>query len=186
MSRPSNLEFALLGLLRQQPQSGYDLRKAFVTTALRHYSDSPGSIYPALRRLQNSRSIAVDATYRKQSADRRGRTVYHVTKQGLSAFKDWLARSVTRDDVIWSMPELMLRFAFMDGNVPRAISQRFLAQFEEILIGYVSELRASFDQANSTGPVNTSLLAFQCGIEQMESQIDWARRARACLVKDTQ
>jgi DNA-binding PadR family transcriptional regulator len=52
MNSASTLEFALTGLLRQKPQSGYDLRKTFTDTAMRHYSDSPGSIYPAMRRLQ--------------------------------------------------------------------------------------------------------------------------------------
>ena len=31
---PTNLEYALLGLLHQMPQSGYDLRKIFATTAM--------------------------------------------------------------------------------------------------------------------------------------------------------
>ena len=50
---PTALEYALLGLLHQQPQSGYDLRKVFETTALGNYSGSPGAIYPALRRLES-------------------------------------------------------------------------------------------------------------------------------------
>jgi DNA-binding PadR family transcriptional regulator len=42
MKTASPLEFALIGLLRHRAQSGYDLRKTFIDTAMRHYSDSPG------------------------------------------------------------------------------------------------------------------------------------------------
>jgi DNA-binding PadR family transcriptional regulator len=52
MSEISQLGFALLGLIHQQPMSGYDLRKVFTASALGSYSDSPGAIYPALNRLE--------------------------------------------------------------------------------------------------------------------------------------
>jgi len=39
-------------LLWQSPRSGYDLRKFFSATPMMSFSDSPGAIYPALRRLE--------------------------------------------------------------------------------------------------------------------------------------
>jgi len=48
----SALAFALLGLIGQEPRSGYDLRKFFSSTPMISFSDSPGAIYPALRRLE--------------------------------------------------------------------------------------------------------------------------------------
>ena len=54
---PSPLEYAVLGLLADGAQSGYEVRRVFATTAMRMYSDSPGSIYPALQRLARRRLI---------------------------------------------------------------------------------------------------------------------------------
>src|SRR5471030_720721 len=105
MKTASTLEFALVGLLRHQAQSGYDLRKTFTETAMRHYSDSPGSIYPALRRLRTKGLIEAEPK------DRRGREVFHLTAAGVSALLEWLSQDVTRDDVVWRAWELMLRFA---------------------------------------------------------------------------
>ena len=51
MPRLSSLDCAILGLLSRRPGSGYDIRRVFQTTALGRYSDSPGSIYPAIKRL---------------------------------------------------------------------------------------------------------------------------------------
>lgn len=179
MSIASNLEFALLGLLRQKPQSGYDLRKSFASTAMRHYSDSPGSIYPALRRLQSRGWITAEA----KPLDRRGRQVFHLAPGGEGALVTWLSLPVTRDDVVWRLPELMLRFAFMDGNVVRSTAVLFLEQFERELGSYVGELRGDFERSSSLMPLNTGLLAFQCGIESMESQLRWARHARLQLLE---
>jgi DNA-binding PadR family transcriptional regulator len=180
MAVASNLEFALIGLLRQNPQSGYDLRKAFANTAMRHYSDSPGSIYPALRRLQSRGWITADP----KPLDRRGRQVFHLAPTGAVVLLAWLSQPVTRDDVVWRLPELMLRFAFMDGNVPRSTTVLFLDQFEMELGSYVRELRSDFERSGSLMPLNTGLLAFQYGIEAMESQLSWARQARLRLVEE--
>ena len=43
---------ALLGLLMETPLSGYDIRRIFTQTPLATFSDSPGAIYPALKRLE--------------------------------------------------------------------------------------------------------------------------------------
>jgi DNA-binding PadR family transcriptional regulator len=186
MKTTSNLEFALAGLLKQKPQSGYDLRKTFAKTAMRHFSDSPGSIYPALRRLRARGWIASDAKPSSQAEDPRRRQVFHLTAQGESSLVAWLERPVTREDVIWQLPELMLRFAFMDGNVPRSTTLRFLGQFERALAAYAGELRADFERSSSQMPLNTGLLAFQSGVEGFEAQLAWVRQARARLMEDTQ
>lgn len=179
MNSASTLEYALFGLLRQKDQAGYDLRKTFTETAMRHYSDSPGSIYPALRRLQARGWIEAEPK------DRRGREVFRPSPAGVSAFVEWLSRDLTYNDVVLRLQEVMLRFAFMDGNVPRSTAIRFLEQFERELSVYVGELRAQFDQMGSNFPIHTGVLAFQSGIEGMEAQLSWARQARIRLAEDT-
>jgi DNA-binding PadR family transcriptional regulator len=181
MRNASNLELALLGLLKQKPQSGYDLRKTFGTTAMRHFSDSPGSIYPALRRMEARGWITSDGKPPNQSEDRRKRLVFHLTAEGESLLVAWLEQPVTRQGVIWQLPELMLRFAFMDGNVPRSTTRRFLAQLEQELASYAGELRVQFERSLSEISLNTGLLAFQSGVEGFEAQLAWARQARAHL-----
>lgn len=179
MNSASTLEFAIVGLLRQKPQSGYDLRKTFTDTAMRHYSDSPGSIYPAVRRLQARGWIEAEPK------DRRGREVFHLVPAGVSALTEWLAQDLTREDVVLRVPELMLRFAFMDGNAPRSMAISFLEQFEREFSVYVAELCARFERDSHLKPVHTGLLAFESGIEAMKAQLSWATRARARLAEES-
>jgi DNA-binding PadR family transcriptional regulator len=179
----STLEFALLGLLRQKPKSGYDLRKTFTDTAMSNYSDSPGSIYPALRRLQTKGLIEPEPG--PEPRDRRGREVFRITPGGVAALVEWLGRDLTRKDVTTRLKEIMLRFAFMDGNVPRATAIRFLEQFEREFRVHVAELRARYERDSSSGIVHTGLLAFQFGVESMEGQLEWARRARVRLAANS-
>jgi DNA-binding PadR family transcriptional regulator len=178
MEHASPLEYALVGLLRQKPQSGYDLRKALTTTPMRHFSDSPGSIYPALRRLHSRKWLAVSAD--KSS---RGRQLFRVTKSGKQVLVAWLKQPVTRDDVIWRLGELMLRFAFQGGNVSRAITLHFLKQLENQLTAYIGELREYAAQFGLKDSSSTGALAFASGVEGYEAQLAWTKRARRKLTE---
>jgi DNA-binding PadR family transcriptional regulator len=164
-------------LLRQNPQSGYDLRKTFSSTPMRHYSDSPGSIYPALKRMQAKKWVAGAI----ESGNGRKREVYRATAAGKKALADWLRKPVSREDIIWHVDQLMLRFAFLDGNVPRRITLDFLAGLERELDSYVRELRTYSQISGLNKTINTGTLAFQFGIENYEANLAWARRVRKQL-----
>jgi DNA-binding PadR family transcriptional regulator len=187
-AKTSTLEYALAGLLAPKAQSGYDLRKTFATTAMRHYSDSPGSIYPALRRLEARGWITPDpgqeAISGRQPENARRRQVFALTQEGRNELAAWLTLPITRDDVVWHLPEIMLRFALMDGNVPRSAPLAFLEQFEREMGGYVRELRANLETMRAKLPVHTGVLAFEAGICAMEAQLSWARQAHTRLAED--
>ena len=106
---PTNLEYAILGLLHQTPQSGYDLRKIFATTAMGNYSSSPGAIYPALKRLESRGLITgeIDA-----SKELRPRKLFTPSREGKAVFRAWLQEDVGEEDVPRHLDVLMLRLAF--------------------------------------------------------------------------
>lgn len=178
MAQVSSLEYALVGLLKQKAQSGYDLRKAFTTTPIRHFSDSPGSIYPALRRLQAREWLRTS-----EVRDSRRRQLFRVTRKGNAAFVAWLKQPVTREEVIWRLDELSFRFAFQGGNVPRAVSVEFLNDLERELVAYVAELRAYAKQTKLSNSLSTGALAFASGIEGYQAHLDWSRRARKKIME---
>lgn len=174
MKPASTLEYALLGLLRQRAQSGYDLRKVFATTPMRHFSDSPGSIYPALRRLEE-RGWAASAT---QGDNTRKRRVFSATRAGTGALISWLQEPVTREDVIWRLDQTLLRFAFLDGNVKRPVTLNFIEQFERGLARYVQELRQHEKAFVPQTRRSTGYLAFKSGVESYQARLEWLRRVR--------
>ncbi len=176
-SLPTTLEFALLGLLRAKAQSGYDLRKTFASTPMGHYSDSPGSIYPALRRLEARHWISGSPTRRSP----RRQHVYRITAAGRKALLDWLKMPVSREDVIWNRDQLMLRFAFLDGNVPRSAADVFLAGLEREVGSYVRELRDYARQSGLLETLSTGGLAFSFGVASYDALFAWVRRARRQL-----
>src|SRR4051794_41836686 len=53
------LELAILGLLKEQPLHGYELKKRLGETLGSLWGISYGSLYPALRRLEHDGSIEI-------------------------------------------------------------------------------------------------------------------------------
>jgi DNA-binding PadR family transcriptional regulator len=170
---PTNLGYALLGLLHMAPLSGYDLRKIFASTPMGHYSSSPGAIYPALRRLEQNGLISGEIDDTKTL---RPKKVFRPTSQGSEVLREWLERTVTRDDVIWRMDALMLRFSFHSVLDSKSASRSFLIGFDHQVRSYVKELETQRKEFPPEAPLQ-ACLALEAGIEQYLGHARWARKA---------
>jgi DNA-binding PadR family transcriptional regulator len=175
MKDDSLLGFTLLGLVHQQPMSGYDLRKIFASTAWGTFSDSPGAVYPALRRLE-ARGLARGTVL--ESSSLRRRRVFRITPKGLAAFKAWLMKPITQDDVIRRIYDLMVRFSFMDQAAGEERTAEFLGEFAGEMVAYIPSLQ-QYLESHASEMTLSSRLAMECGIQEYESRLRWARRSIA-------
>jgi len=173
VSAESTLGYAILGLLTQEPRSGYDLRKVFVATPMGLFSDSPGAIYPALGRLERRGWIAAGPAPRGG----RRRRVYAPTLDGRAALAEWVSQSPTRDDVARRWDVVMLRVALMSGVVKPAVIEQLLASAEMALKEHLATLEAFQSGVGQSMPV-LAQLAFESGLEGVRAQARWIRRAR--------
>jgi DNA-binding PadR family transcriptional regulator len=171
----SKLGYALLGLLRANPASGYDLRKIFSTTAMTTYSDSPGAIYPALGRLQEQGLICGSI---ESGAGLRRRQVFTLTALGAAELKKWITRPVTRDDVIRGLDEVMLRFAFSEQAAGKPASVGLLESLRNELTSYLPALYEQRTAGKGAMPTSGSL-ALESGIRSYETLLQWTKDALA-------
>jgi DNA-binding PadR family transcriptional regulator len=169
--QPTTLEFAILGLLAGNAQSGYDLMNVFEATALGSYSSSPGAIYPALRRLEK-RGLVEGEVDRTQAL--RPKKIFRPTAEGEITLRGWLKREITRDDIRRGLDELMLRFAF-HSLVEAEDTCGFLRGLAARVDVYVAELVAQRKLFPADAPPH-GRIAFEFGIEQYRSYARWARR----------
>lgn len=169
----SSLSLAILCLILKAPQSGYDLKKSFELTPMGHFSSSPGAIYPALKRMEKEGLIMGKV---ENSTSLRPSKVLSLTPKGVEFLKQYFQGSVEKNDIIFNMDQLMLRFAFMTPLVGRAATCEFLKQFIEVLARHVDELKR-VSQSLKNDPLE-GRLALEQGIEYFETNLNWANRAR--------
>jgi len=167
----TTLAYALLGLIHQAPLSGYALMRTFQTTPMGPYSGSPGAVYPALGKLDRAGLIRGKV---ERQASLRPRRVYHLTTKGRDALRQWLLPAVTADDIACRVPELMLRFALMEGLLNRSEVSRFLKTMAQAIDEYVASIEPFLQAPDMT---QHGRLALQSGIEELRGRAVWARRA---------
>lgn len=165
----TTLDFSILGLLAQNPMSGYRIRMMFEKTALASYSSSPGTIYPALKRLEKHAMVC------KVKSEAKGSGLFSITPKGSDALTKWVVQPVTRNDVIRNMEILMLRFAFMDFLVPKKDKKQFLISFRDALREYVRELEDYRDTSSTAMPLS-GRQAFEHGLESNRLTIVWIEK----------
>lgn len=131
MNTESATRFAILGLLRFKPMSGYDLRQTIPESIGNFWTLSFGQIYPALAQMYDDGWVTRTST----DTGKRERHVYAVTPVGLEALHRWL-----RSDLPASAPrnELLLRL-FVGGSLePDALR----AQVTEIRAQHAARVEA--------------------------------------------
>lgn len=173
------LSGALLGLINESPRSGYDLRKVFATTPMRHFSDSPGAIYPALRRLRAEGLV----TARVAGRSLRPREIYQLTPKGRTALRAWASAPPTRADVVDGVGPLVLRFVLAFSSAGSKAAEAFLGALERELTTYTAELEA-FYQAERENMHLGARLGLERGIEMYAADLQWCRRARQTLRRE--
>jgi DNA-binding PadR family transcriptional regulator len=169
------LEFALLGLVSQKPRSGYELIKVFRDTPMAHYSDSPGAIYPALRRMESAGLLRGKTERIHQLRPRR---TFEPTDGGLDELAQWLRHRPTQEDVAYRIDEVMLRFAFMDAHLSATECRAFLQDLDKSIAAHLRDLkryvRSMVDQLSRHGR-----LALEGGIMGLATQRRWVKRVLA-------
>ena len=183
--RPSSLEYCLLALIAHGRCSGYDLRKVLTETPMRHYSDSPGSIYPALQRIARRGWI-------KSSTDptsRRRRVVYRLTPKGKAELKRWLTQLVDEQQIAYHLDEVMLRLSFNHLLGDPASLGVFLASVAHSAKHYAAKLRQFIRTSTQDYPLGAAL-ALKAGLQGYQSLARWTqaesrklKRARKVAVR---
>ena len=179
--RARDLEFAILGLLRQAPLHGYELRKRLDLLLGPLRAVSYGSLYPSLRSLQargliresepapqgrRSRSAATSRPVGLGS--RRSRIEYAITDAGTARFVE-LASAAGPD--AWADDAFVTHMAFF-GHTPRPVRLRILEGRRSRVEERLALLRTRIEQAEHRTDSYVLLLQ-QYRVETLEREVRW-------------
>lgn len=177
MPRVNPTEFAILGLLAEEPRSGYDIKKEVEERLGHFWSESYGHIYPMLRRLHD-RDLVVKEVKRQEG--RPDRYVYSLTEDGRRALEDWFAEPPAP-----ARPrnELLLRL-FMGRHGKPAYLLRDVRAFRERADGALAQLRqvGAWIEGEASHPDAVYWkLVVEYGIRAFETLGAWSREAETTL-----
>jgi PadR family transcriptional regulator AphA len=175
-----SLRFALLGLLAEEPSSGYDLTRRF-EEGIGAFAWSAGhsQIYPELAKLAAEDLIVV------VSEGARGRRVYDVTPAGRAALREWLLGPHTDGGTVRN--EFVLRL-FLLSALDDEDAQRVLEGVREYADQQIARLEgAQAAMADAGAPTSYAPnLAAEFGVWTFRATQSWAEWASAQLTRRTE
>jgi len=162
--------YLILGLLAEQPMTGYDIRKQVKQVLSTATNASYGTLYPTLHKLLQEQAVQVDEINQE---GRPAKKVYRITKHGEEELRQWL-REPTSADRIKRDFLLKLYFAqqFSQTDLERLLAER--RDETEAMVDSLQNQGEDVDDPREKWIVDYALMLYRAEIawlERMENQI---------------
>jgi DNA-binding PadR family transcriptional regulator len=164
----------ILGMLRIQPMSGYEIKQAVDQSTRFFWAASYGQIYPELRRL--AREGLIEGEQAPRGARRR--TVYRLTPKGEEALVAWLNEPPAPPELRF---EGLLKLFFLRAD-ERETAKRQLERMRAQNVAGLRRLR-EIEPAARALPDGSQLLVLRSGIAAFEAVEGWLDEAERRLAE---
>ncbi len=174
MEQLSPTAYVILGLVRNEARSGYEI-KAVVDHSTRFFwATSYGQIYPELKRLAEAGLV----TGVEAPTGGRRRTVYEITADGEEELKAWLRQPPET----YEMREEGLLKLFFANALPADEAAEILRAMRAHRLAVAAQLRA-IEPVAAQKEDPFPLLVLRGGIEFTEWFADWCERMEAQVLQ---
>jgi DNA-binding PadR family transcriptional regulator len=165
--------YVILGFLRGEPRSGYEI-KALVDNSTRFFwAASYGQIYPELKRLSEAGLIAG----KNLPTGGRKRTVYEITADGEEELRAWLRQPPQTFEM---RDEGLLKLFFADA-LPREEALEILRSMKAQRLAMSERLRA-IERMKGEIEDPFPMIVLRGGLEFTEWFAEWCERMEAQLL----
>lgn len=162
-------QYVILGLLTEQPLSGYDIKKIIDIRFKFFWNESYGQIYPELKQLIEKKYIQT-----LSNETDRGKQLYQITELGFEHLKKWLE---IKPDTETMRLEILLK-RYFGGLVHPSIMISHIKEFQiqheqelQILHMFKHELETIDDPYDNHSNV---LSVIDLGIKTNNAYCEWA------------
>jgi len=169
-------DYVILGLLAEQPLSGYQIKRIVDIRFGFFWSESFGQIFPALRTLAAEGYALACAG---ESAGGRGAKMFQITPAGKAALVKWLSQPVEKESY---RLEILLK-TYFSGFAAPSVMLSHLSAFEEsharqlaLLNQFEAELTRLIDADENHRDI---LRVIESGQRINRAYLDWCRETRA-------
>lgn len=179
MAQKNVLQFVILGLLANEPRTGYELAQAFANEIGEFWQAKHSQIYPQLGKLEEQGLIEHDVAV---SGTRLEKKIYRVTASGREYLDAWINQEtpdlpVTRDEFVLKL------FLIKDAADPRlpVMFREQLRLHTDWLLHLLSRMNELFGDPDERKQNYGHYLVLSRAIERETDYVDWLKSAQINL-----
>ena len=178
MAKDNTTRYILLGLLKHEPLSGYDMKKHIDRSVSQFWNVGFGQIYPTLSELEEEGLIA---KARSETLKGPRRNVYEITSAGRELLKEWLLLPEERE---YTRYEILLKLFFGSG-LPKEVNLERIEGFRqrhEKDLQMLHLFAESLKQVMDSDPDHLNYyITVRFGQYVYQAYLDWAQEALKLL-----
>lgn len=164
--------YVLLGLLREEDLSGYELKQIIDRRLHFFWQESYGQIYPELKQLLEE-GLIEEASNEENVTSKREKTRYHITNKGRECIHEWLLEENEKDT---TRSEFLLKI-YVSQNNDQELMRKHIQVFKEQAESQLEFFRQCHAQLTSCLEVHENhrqiVDVLNLGIGQQELYISW-------------
>ncbi|MEL6252084.1 MAG: PadR family transcriptional regulator [Bacteroidota bacterium] len=167
---PTYIDYVMLGIIQQEARSGYGILKSLKELRPGSFSSSPGTIYPALKRLKKFGLV------RDNSSPNSKKKLFSLSSRGQVFLIAWLLDPISMEDVKKRKEELLLRFAFMDELVSQTEKKHFLNSFQLRIKSFIQQMEKELSKEDPEKNSHQRLM-IEHQIASYKATLKWTKHA---------
>ena len=171
-----SFRYFILGLLAQEPMSGYDIRRFLKSLDWLLGNPSFGSIYPALHALLEDGLVTVEVVSRP---DKPPRKIYAITETGKQALQDWVAKPAATNSSLKAFVMQMI----LVGDFSQVGIISHLRQRREMVAANHLALEQTIQGMGKRASLGQRL-ALEYGLATAGAELDWLDNTLALMSSD--
>ena len=171
--------YAILGMLRLAPLTGYDLKKKIQESSFMPWAGNNNQIYKALLDLTNNGLVTNEVKHQDSAPTKK---IYTITEAGLSELETWVQSTPEAFEI---KKPFLTQFA-CSGIISAEALDALLIQYEDeitgrLLIEQETQSRASSEQGQPEREQVLRRLVHENVILSYKAELDWIQKTRIAL-----
>ncbi len=174
-----SLKHAILVMLENEPGTGYDLAQRFKSGIGHFWNAKHQQIYLELKKLHDDKWVEFEVEAQSEKPDKK---VYHITRAGQKALKEWLRKPVKPPRVNDAL--LVKVFGGQPSDAPMLVAEldEHITRYRARLAEYGQMEQSYFGQDEVTRRrYRLPYLTLRRGIRYVRGTLEWLEEARALL-----
>lgn len=172
------LDYAILGLLKNRPLTGYDIDKIINKSIKNFWNILQSQVYKELKKMENNGLIIAEVVIQKNKPNK---VVYSISQKGEEYYVNFFENDKLEINKLCDIKILFLIRMFFGSHTDKEHNIEFLEMLKKSFINKISSLELIKINTIDTAPINDSYLnnrwywtsTVDCGIQICNSIISW-------------
>lgn len=175
ITNQSSVKLVILGLLHQNPQSGYDLKKIMMDSSIFFWSGNNNQIYTSLTQLYRDGMVSYVV---KEMEGKPPKKIYTITKKGEDLLNEW----IVSEPILPQLENIFMIKLYLSDHMGKTERSKLIKSYEDEvavkLLMVKEEKKRGMNSIQGQPRIKKWSLLMDNIISFYESELNWINKVK--------